>query len=77
MDDWTRSTAYQRLLTVVAALTLLGALGGGVILVLHAGRAPVASRADFAIGTCPGTVTLRSGKDADDRPLTEPVVVIR
>lgn len=75
MNDRIRSTAYQRFLTVVTAMTLLGGLAGGFVLVLRAGRAPVAARVDFAIGPGPGVVTLRSVDDAGERPFTEPVAV--
>ena len=43
MNDWIRSTGYQRFLTLVTAMTFLGALGGGLVLVLRAGSAPVAA----------------------------------
>jgi len=75
MDDRMRSTAFQRFLTVMTAMTLLGALGGGFVLVLRTGRAPMAGRVDFALGAGPGLVTLRSLDDASARPFTQPVAV--
>ena len=56
-------------------MTLLGALGGGLVLVLHAGSAPLAARIEFAIGTGPGTVRLVPIDDAGERPFTEPIAV--
>lgn len=71
MNDRIRATAYQRFLTLVTATTLLGALGGGLVLVLRAGSAPVAARIEFAIGSGPGTVRLASIDDVGERPFTE------
>ena len=75
MDDRIRSTAYQRFLTLVTAMTLLGALGGGLVLVLRTGSAPVAARIEFAIGSGPGMVRLAPIDDVGERPFTEPVAV--
>lgn len=75
MDDRMRSTAFQRFLTVMTAMTLLGALGGGFVLVLHTSAAPGTARVDFALGAGPGLVTLRALDDASERPFTEPVAV--
>ena len=75
MNDRIRATAYQRFLTLVTATTLLGALGGGLVLVLRAGSAPVAARIEFAIGSEPGTVRLASIDDVGERPFTEPIAV--
>jgi len=75
MNDRIRSTAYQRFLTLLTAMTLLGALGGGLVLVLRSGSAPVAARIEFAIGTGPGTVRLAPMHDAGARPFTEPIAV--
>jgi hypothetical protein len=75
MTDGNGSTAFQRFLTVITAMTLLGALGGGFVLVLRANRAPVAARVDFALGSGPGVVALRAVDDVGDRPFTEPVAV--
>jgi hypothetical protein len=73
MDDRIGSTAFQRFLTVITAMT--GALGGGSVLVLRANRAPVAARVDFALGSGPGVVALRAVDEVGDRPFTEPVAV--
>ncbi len=75
MNDRIRSTAYQRFLTLVTAMTLLGALGGGLVLVLRADSAPVAARVEFAIGSGPGTVRLAPIDDVGERPFTEPIAV--
>ncbi len=75
MNDRTRSTAFQRFLAVVTAMTLLGALGGGFVLVLRPSGGAALARVDSAINAGPGLVVLRAADDAGERPFTEPVSV--
>lgn len=73
MSEQARSTAYERFLGIVTAMTLLGALAGGLVLVLRAGQAPLAARAEFAIVSGPGVVETLEAGDPGARPFTEPV----
>lgn len=75
MTDRIRSTAYQRFLMVVTAMTLVGALGGGLGLVVRATKAAPVGRVEFAVGSGPGSVILRATDDPGDLPFTEPVAV--
>ena len=68
-------SAFRLFLSVVMAMTLVGALVGGVVLVLHAQEAERAPEVEFAIGPGPGVVSLRAITEVGDRPFTEPVAV--
>lgn len=75
MGDTPGQSAFRLILSVMVAMTLVGALVGGVVLITreHTGDRP--QLVQFAIGSGPGTVTLRGMSEVGDRPFTEPVAV--
>ena len=76
MNDRARSSAYERFLGVITAMTLLGAVAGGLVLVLRAREAPSIARSEFMVtGLSPGVVRTLSIDDPGPRPFTEPVAV--
>lgn len=68
-------SAHRLILSVVMAMTLVGALVGGVMLVTRAQVADRPPAVEFALGPGPGVVTLREITDVGDRPFTQPVAV--
>jgi hypothetical protein len=75
MGDARGPSAFRLFVSVVMAMTLVGALVGGVTLVLHSGAAEPDPVVEFAIGSGPGVVVLLGLSDVGDRPFTEPVAV--
>jgi hypothetical protein len=75
MGDQGGQTAYRVSLTAIVAMTLVGALVGGVMLVTRAQDAARAPQVDFAIGPGPGVVTLRALDEVGDRPFMAPFAV--
>jgi hypothetical protein len=63
------------ILSAVTAMTLVGALVGGVMLVTRSRDAVRAPQVDFAIGPGPGVVTLRALDEVGDRPFMAPFAV--
>jgi hypothetical protein len=76
MEEQGRSTAYERFLSIVTAMTMLGALAGGLVLILRAREAPDITRNEFVLGgVVPGRISTVGHDDPGDRPFTEPVAV--
>lgn len=65
---------YRVILSAIMAMTLVGALVGGVVLVTRARDAVRAPSVEFAIGPGPGVVTLRAIEDVGERPFMGPLV---
>jgi len=75
MEDEGRSP-YERILGMVTAMTLLGALAGGLVLVVRTQDGPSTPRTEFVLsGAIPGRVTTAAFDDPGLRPFTEPVAV--
>jgi hypothetical protein len=74
MGDRGADSAYRRILPAIAAMTLVGALIGGIMLVTRARDSVRGPQVDV-LGTGPGVVLLRGFDEVGDQPFTASVAV--